>query len=150
MLKFIKLLAVFALIANSTAYAQTKPKLYVNVLLDDDAKYCGITTEDLTASTILFLKNNRIDISSEITLPLLVLAVDTIYDDNTKLCNSIIITEIRTYDKNVNRNGFTPKQTVVLLCHKGYLSIASKSDTPKRVSDATDRLLKLCLSQIDY
>jgi len=138
--------------AQAQAPAQAKLKLYVSVEgLDPDARECGVTEQTLRSPAVSTLRNNRIDIVNDRTLPYLSVKPNVMALASGNHCVYSLEIAIRDEDAPKVRSGFkTKRASSVFLCKQDSLWIVPKLDVPKKLSESVEQLLKLCLSNIDY
>ena len=134
------------------AQTQAKLKLYVAVEgVDQDARECGVTEQTLRSPAVSTLRNNRIDIVNERTLPYLSVKPNVMALASGNHCVYNLEIAIRDEDAPKVRSGFkTKRASSVFLCKQDSLWIVPKLDVPKKLSESVEQLLKLCLSNIDY
>jgi hypothetical protein len=138
--------------AQAQAQAQAKLKLYVSVEgVDPDARECGVTEQTLRSPAVSTLRNNRIDIVNDRTLPYLSVKPNVMALASGNHCVYSLEIAIRDEDAPKVRSGFkTKRASSVFLCKQDSLWIVPKLDVPKKLSESVEQLLKLCLSNIDY
>jgi len=138
--------------AQAQAQAQAKLKLYVSVEgIDQDARECGVTEQTLRSPAVSTLRNNRIDIVNDRTLPYLSVKPNVMALASGNHCVYSLEIAIRDEDAPKVRSGFkTKRASSVFLCKQDSLWIVPKLDVPKKLSESVEQLLKLCLSNIDY
>jgi hypothetical protein len=138
--------------AQAPAPAQAKLKLYVSVEgLDPDARECGVTEQTLRSPAVSTLRNNRIDIVNDRTLPYLSVKPNVMALASGNHCVYSLEIAIRDEDAPKVRSGFkTKRASSVFLCKQESLWIVPKLDVPKKLSESVEQLLKLCLNNIDY
>jgi len=137
---------------QAQAQAQAKLKLYVSVEgVDQDARECGVTEQTLRSPAVATLRNNRIDIVNDRTLPYLSVKPNVMALASGNHCVYSLEIAIRDEDAPKVRSGFkTKRASSVFLCKQDSLWIVPKLDVPKKLSESVEQLLKLCLSNIDY
>lgn len=138
--------------AQAQAPTQAKLKLYVSVEgLDSDARECGVTEQTLRSPAVTTLRNNRIDIVNDRTLPYLSVKPNVMALASGNHCVYSLEVAIRDEDAPKVRSGFkTKRASSVFLCKQDSLWIVPKLDVPKKLSESVEQLLKLCLNNIDY
>ena len=138
--------------AQAQAQAPAKLKLYVSVEgVDQDARECGVTEQTLRSPAVATLRNNRIDIVNDRTLPYLSVKPNVMALASGNHCVYSLEIAIRDEDAPKVRSGFkTKRASSVFLCKQDSLWIVPKLDVPKKLSESVEQLLKLCLSNIDY
>ena len=138
--------------AQAQAQAPAKLKLYVSVEgVDQDARECGVTEQTLRSPAVSTLRNNRIDIVNDRTLPYLSVKPNVMALASGNHCVYSLEIAIRDEDAPKVRSGFkTKRASSVFLCKQDSLWIVPKLDVPKKLSESVEQLLKLCLSNIDY
>ena len=138
--------------AQGQGQGQAKLKLYVSVEgLDPDARECGVTEQTLRSPAVSTLRNNRIDIVNDRTLPYLSVKPNVMALASGNHCVYSLEIAIRDEDAPKVRSGFkTKRASSVFLCKQDSLWIVPKLDVPKKLSESVEQLLKLCLSNIDY
>jgi hypothetical protein len=134
----------------TAAHAQTKPKLAILIdeLRENDLK-CGMRKETIKTSANLVLRQNDIDVSTEISVPYLWIMADALPNSDT-VCTYHLSISIGLHDEWKKRDGFRSKYESVSLCRKDTLVRTLKSDMEKSLSDQTEILLKSCLAQVEY
>ena len=138
--------------AQAQAQAPAKLKLYVSVEgVDQDARECGVTEQTLRSPAVATLRNNRIDIVNDRTLPYLSVKPNVMALASGNHCVYSLEVAIRDEDAPKVRSGFkTRRASSVFLCKQDSLWIVPKLDVPKKLSESVEQLLKLCLGNLDY
>ncbi|NDA48654.1 MAG: hypothetical protein EBY21_15550, partial [Alphaproteobacteria bacterium] len=111
--------------AQAQAQAQAKLKLYVSVEgIDQDARECGVTEQTLRSPAVSTLRNNRIDIVNDRTLPYLSVKPNVMALASGNHCVYSLEIAIRDEDAPKVRSGFkTKRASSVFLCKQDSLWI---------------------------
>ena len=143
---------IFMTVAPSAVHAQTKLKLYISVEgLDEDARQCGVTEPTVRTPAAQALRNNRIDVLNERTLPYLSVKPNVMALASGNHCVYSLEIAIRDEEPPKIRGGFkTKRASSVFLCKQESLWIVPKTDVPNKLSDSIGQLIKSCLTNIDY
>ena len=138
--------------ASSAVHAQAKLKLHIAVEgLDEDARQCGVTEQIVRAPVVITLRNNRIEVLTDRSLPYLSVKPNVMALASGNHCVYSLEVGIRDEEPPKVRSGFkTKRMSSVFLCKQDSLWIVPKSDVPKKLAESVEQLLKLCLSNIDY
>ena len=148
----IAMMMILAFDPLTAAHAQTKPKPKLAILIDElrenDLK-CGMRKETIKTSATLVLRQNDIDVSTEISVPYLWIMADALPNSDT-VCTYHLSISIGLQDEWKKRDGFRSKYESVSLCRKNILVRTLKSNMEKSLSDKTEILLKSCLAQVEY
>ena len=139
-------------LASSGVHAQTKLKLSVSVEgVDEDARQCGVSEQTVRTPAVQTLRNNRIEVMNERTLPYLSIKPNVMALASGNHCVYSLEVAIRDEEPPKMRSGFkTKRSSAVFLCKQDSLWIVPKADVSNKLSDSIEQLMKLCLANIDY
>ena len=148
----ILLIGFIALVISVAAVAQQRPSLAVLVEdIDSDGIRCGLSKSALESIATLTLRNNGIQVGSDFRGPYLAVETTALPNGNTG-CVVNITMKIKTIRLPDAISIIKPRRDYleVIFCYQGNLLMGANAGMAKRVNDALENQIKICLGTLDY
>ena len=150
------LIAVLALLWSVSSGAQQRPSLAIVIeTLDQDAVSCGVYKSSLESIAALTLRNNGIQVAESLSNPYLYIQPIVLMAESGGIMTGCAV----GLNVEVNISVLAPKARFkpkgdkwvsTAVCEKSGLFLGPTSSIVKQVNDQLEKLIKLCLGELDY